>query len=171
MNTFPDQITLNTINMITSTCFYLFSKGLVLLILSMYELLVVFNNNPFVIKYNIYYSFGFIFSILKFLLNLLRAYTNIRVAFSFKMDNINNLIEKMNSMNIKSDKNVDLEDTFLYIMHAISIVLYIFNFNSGPFRNIFLIEIIKVISIYISNLLFTSHITIKYQYYLNQMEQ
>jgi len=164
MNTNSNKISKLTIRLITFTSFSLFTIGLVLFILSIYEVIFAYNNNPYKIKYDefIYYSFGFIFCINKILLNQTHAFAYIMHAITFKFDKIYDLLKHL-SFSIDRTNHYQV-DIFSNIITVIVGVLYLLNYNTGPFKNIIQIEIIKFILINLTNFLLKNYIYIIYLY-------
>jgi len=142
--------------------FYLFSLGLILFSLTIYEVIFTYHNNPYKIKYDEYMLYGFICCIIKIIFNFMHAFVYLIYANKFKMHDIDNLYKQIYLS--EDNKYLYLLDIILYVTYITGFILYVCNYNTGPFKNILLIEIIKFIVVNSINNIFLLNLYYQYIY-------
>jgi len=154
---------------------FIFFIGFILFAISMYELHLVYHNNPYKIKYNEHMFDGFIFCIIKCVLNGMHGFFYLFIANGFKKY-FNDVFKKIHIF-YSDNKFKYLMEIFYLITNvtglmypSINIILYITNiygfflfvsdYNTGIFKNIIQTEIIIFICINIINYHFLNYLYI-----------
>ena len=92
----------------------------------------------------------------------MHAFVYLIYAHKFKMHDIDNLYKQIYLS--EDNKYLYLLDIILYVTNITGFILYVCNYNTGPFKNILLIEIIKFIVVNSINNIFLLNLYYQYIY-------